>query len=101
MTEIIERNTEETAARRSDIAQRLKSTLIERLSLQVTPADIGDDMALFGAGLITVAAWLVATRSPRNRRRSREERVRLRALRAAARRGQLVTRGPAAGTRKD
>ena len=61
----------------------------------------GLHMALFGAGLVTVAAWLVATRSPRSRRGSREERVRLRALRAAARRGQLGTRGSAPGTRND
>jgi acyl carrier protein len=51
MTDIIECNIEETATRLAEIAQRLKTTLIERLSLQVTPEEIGDDTALFGSGL--------------------------------------------------
>jgi hypothetical protein len=60
----------------------------------------GLHMALFGAGLVVLAALLWTTRRP-GRRPSRRERARLRALRAAARRGELGAPGSAARVRND
>jgi hypothetical protein len=57
----------------------------------------GLHMALFGAGLVAVAA-LLATRGGR---RSRRERARLRELRTAARGGRLGAPGVAAQMRND
>jgi acyl carrier protein len=39
------------AARRHELAQRLKRVLIERLSLQLEPEEIANDSPLFGSGL--------------------------------------------------
>jgi acyl carrier protein len=39
------------ATRRAELAERLKRVLIERLSLQLEPAEIADDSPLFGSGL--------------------------------------------------
>ena len=39
------------AARRHELAQRLKSVLVERLSLQLEPEEIANDSPLFGSGL--------------------------------------------------
>lgn len=39
------------ATRRSELAQRLKCVLIERLSLQLEPEEIANDSPLFGSGL--------------------------------------------------
>jgi hypothetical protein len=60
----------------------------------------GLHLALFGAGLVTVAALLASTWGPRSRRRSHAERARLKALRDAARAGRLGS-GPAADMRND
>jgi hypothetical protein len=49
----------------------------------------GLHVALFGAGLVTVAVLLWVSRGSGRGRRSRRERARLRALRAAAREGSL------------
>lgn len=39
------------AARRHELAQRMKCVLIERLSLQLEPEEIANDSPLFGSGL--------------------------------------------------
>lgn len=39
------------AMERSELAQRLKTVLISRLSLQLSPEEIADNSPLFGSGL--------------------------------------------------
>ena len=51
MTEITRREAKEIASRRYELMRRLKSTLIERLALQLDPDEIADDTTLFGTGL--------------------------------------------------
>jgi hypothetical protein len=53
----------------------------------------GLHLALFGAGLVTVAALLWTTWGSRGGRNARRQRARVRALRAAARAGTLGAPG--------
>lgn len=50
-TEMTLQTARDVAERRRALTERMKSKLIERLSLQLSPDEIADDSPLFGTGL--------------------------------------------------